>query len=302
MKLLIADDSLTQRTMLQAISSKWGFEPILAEDGQQAWDLLSQDESPQLILLDWEMPGKDGLEVCRLVRARKDANPPYILLLTARKETRDIVAGLEAGANDYIAKPFDTAELQARLRVGKRMVILQTQLHQAKEELAYQAKHDVLTGLMNRRAILEVMEQEIARVKRQEQSLYIGMCDIDHFKQINDQLGHLAGDAVLKQVAQRINQALRPYDGVGRYGGEEFLLLIHCEADMATSVFERIRLAISNKPFEFEHHSIKVSISCGVSTFHEESLKQGSTELLAAADECLYKAKQAGRNRIEFVS
>lgn len=300
MKILIADDSTTQRVMLQAIISQWGFEPVMAEDGQEAWEILSEEEYPPLILLDWEMPRMSGLEVCKKIRARNEENPPYVLLLTARKETDDIVEGLEAGANDYVSKPFETAELEARLKVGKRMLTLQAELNRAKEELIFQARHDVLTGLMNRRAILELLEREISRVERQQQNLFVGMCDIDYFKKINDTYGHLAGDAILKQVADRISRELRPTDGVGRYGGEEFLILVNSKPDKFAKVFERVRLCIAEKPFIFEQQEIKVSISCGISKLLADNGPMNSNELLAAADEHLYKAKEAGRNRLEF--
>jgi PleD family two-component response regulator len=159
MRILIGDDSLTHRVMLEAIVRRWGYEAVLAEDGQQAWELLSAPEAPRLVLLDWEMPGLDGLEVCRRVRARQDQDPPYILLLTARQETADIVAGLDAGANDYISKPFENTELHARLRVGARMLDLQRELISAREALEFQANHDALTGLMNRGAVMRAMEQ-----------------------------------------------------------------------------------------------------------------------------------------------
>ncbi len=300
MKLLIADDDLTQRMMLEVITRKWGFDSVIAEDGQAAWDILRGKDAPDLILLDWEMPVKNGLELCRLLRTRKVDISPYIILLTARKETDDIVLGLEAGANDYVSKPFESTELEARLKVGQRMINLQIELNRTRSELAFQARHDVLTGLMNRRAILEVMEQEISRADREVADLYIGMCDIDHFKQVNDSYGHLAGDAVLKEVAQRIGQALRPYDRIGRYGGEEFLILIHSEPEQACGVFERMRLVIAESPIVFERQNITVSISCGVNSFRADSIAANSTRLLSAADELLYKAKQNGRNRIEF--
>ncbi len=302
MKLLIADDDLTQRMMLEVITRKWGFDSVIAEDGQAAWDILRGKDAPDLILLDWEMPVKNGLELCRLIRGRKVDISPYIILLTARKETDDIVLGLEAGANDYVSKPFESTELEARLKVGQRMINLQIELNRTRSELAFQARHDVLTGLMNRRSILEMMEQEIARAEREVQGLYVGMCDIDYFKRVNDRYGHLAGDAVLKEVARRISLTLRPYDSVGRYGGEEFLILIHSEHEQAYHIFERMRLAINKVPFVFEQHNIIVSISCGVSSFVSGCRVPDTTALLSSADELLYKAKHAGRNRIEFVT
>ncbi len=206
MKLLIAEDDLTSRTVLTAVAGKWGFETIAVEDGEAAWDVLQADEPPRLLLLDWEMPRLDGLALCERIRNRESSNPPYIILLTARTETDDIVAGLEAGANDYISKPFVNSELQARLQVGRRMLNLQAELINAKEAMAFQATHDALTGLLNRGAIMEALDVEMARAQRQDQTLCIGLCDIDHFKRVNDTHGHLAGDAVLREVTQRLSK------------------------------------------------------------------------------------------------
>lgn len=297
MKILIGDDSLTQRVMLEAIVRQWGFDTVLAEDGQQAWEILSGPGAPRLVLLDWEMPGLDGLEVCRRVRQSQDQDPPYILLLTARRETADIVTGLDAGANDYIAKPFENTELHARLRVGARMLDLQRELIDAREALEYQANHDALTGLLNRGAVMRALEEAIESAGFRGQSLQIGLIDIDHFKQINDTHGHPAGDAVLRETARRIESALRSDDLVGRYGGEEFLLLINGEAADAPAFCERLRGVIGDQPFVDGQASLDVTVSGGFVPVTPEDQRSAS-ELLAAADNLLYAAKAAGRNRI----
>jgi diguanylate cyclase (GGDEF)-like protein len=299
MKILIGDDSLTQRVMLEAIVKQWGFEVVLAEDGQQAWDILSGPDAPRLVLLDWEMPGLDGLEVCRRVREREDQDPPYILLLTARRETADIVTGLDAGANDYISKPFENTELHARLRVGARMLDLQRELISAREALEYQAHHDALTGLLNRGAVMQAMAQEMERVKRDGKALQIGLIDVDHFKQINDTHGHPAGDAVLQEMALRIESILRPYDRVGRYGGEEFLVLVSGEMADAQALCERLRSEIADQPFGDGQVALRVTVSGGFVPFTSRDTR-GASELLAIADKLLYEAKAAGRNRILF--
>ncbi len=163
MKLLIAEDSLTLRTLLAAVADKWGYEAVVAEDGEAAWDILQQSGAPELLLIDWEMPRLNGLGLCQRIRQKQTNNPPYIILLTCRSNSDDVVKGLETGANDYITKPFDDAELRARLQVGQRMLKLQAELIQTQELLSFQANHDVLTGLMNRRALMDMLKAEIAR-------------------------------------------------------------------------------------------------------------------------------------------
>ena len=302
MKILIAEDDPTSRMILEAVVSEWGYEPTAVEDGAQALTVLKAEEPPRLLLLDWEMPKLNGLALCKLIREEDTSNPPYIILLTGRSDTEDIVTGLKFGANDYISKPFENAELQARLQVGKRMLDLQDELNRAKEAMAFQANYDELTGLMNRRAVMKSMANELERSKRNFQPLYICMCDIDHFKKINDTHGHLAGDAVLKEIAERFNTSLRPYDICGRYGGEEFLIILNSKEDHVQDLFERVRQAIADNPFTYEQTVLNVTISCGVTLYSPPTDQRNSTQLLTDADTALYEAKNGGRNRIVFHS
>jgi two-component system cell cycle response regulator len=302
MKVLIAEDDATSRMILTAVVSEWGYEPFAVEDGAQALEVLQAENPPRLLLLDWEMPKLNGLALCKIIREEDTSNPPYIILLTGRSDTDDIVTGLKGGANDYISKPFENAELQARLQVGRRMLDLQDELNRAKEAMAFQANYDELTGLMNRRAVMKAIELEIERSKRSLQPLYICMCDIDHFKKINDTHGHLVGDAVLKEIAQRFNTSLRPYDLCGRYGGEEFLIIINSEESHAQALFERVRQAIADKSFEHKQAVINVTISCGVTLYSPPTDERNSTQLLTDADTALYEAKNTGRNRTVFNS
>jgi two-component system cell cycle response regulator len=298
---LIAEDDLTSRTILTAVVRKWGYETIAVSDGEAAWDVMQGEEPPRLLLIDWEMPKLNGLELCKRLREQESSDPPYMILLTGRSSTDDIVAGLEAGTNDYIPKPFENAELQARLQVGRRMLNLQEQLNSAKEAMAFQASHDVLTGLMNRRAVMAAMEQAVARTKRDLQPLYIAMCDIDHFKKINDTHGHLAGDAVLQEVARRFNATFRPYDQVGRYGGEEFLIVLNSDESNVEGIFERVRRAIADEPFVYEQETLQVTVSCGVTLFSPPKDERSEDALIGAADAALYEAKHSGRNKTVFV-
>jgi two-component system cell cycle response regulator len=287
--------------ILVAIVSEWGYEAFPVEDGAQALSVLQTDDAPRLLLLDWEMPKINGLALCKKIREEEDtSNPPYIILLTGRSDTEDIVTGLKVGANDYISKPFDNAELKARLQVGKRMLGLQAELNRAKEAMAFQANYDELTELMNRRAVMKAMTNEIERSKRNLQPLYICMCDVDRFKNINDTHGHLAGDSVLKEIAQRFNNSLRPYDLCGRYGGEEFLIILNSKEDHVHDLFERIRQAIADKPFIYEDTVLHITISCGVTLYKPPTDERNTTQILIDADTALYEAKNNGRNRTVF--
>lgn len=297
MKLLIADDDVTSRTILNAVTRQWGYQPVVAEDGEAAWQILQEEDPPRLLLLDWMMPRLDGLQLCKRIRQQETSDPPFIILLTARTGTEDIVAALEAEANDHIAKPFDNEELQARLRVGKRMLDLQAELNSTKEALFIQATRDTLTGLPNRGAVMEALDREMARARRQRQILSIGLCDIDHFKRVNDQHGHLAGDAILRDVAQRISNTLRPYDHVGRYGGEEFLLVFTADENKVLDPFERIRHAVGDTPIAIDDKSLCITLSCGVALFAPPDYGSDANAMIGAADDALYQAKNAGRNR-----
>ncbi|MCX5756978.1 MAG: diguanylate cyclase, partial [Candidatus Hydrogenedentes bacterium] len=226
MRVLIAEDDLTSRNILAAILKKWGHDPVVTKDGAAAWNVLQQPDAPKLVLLDWNMPGMEGLEVCRRLRDNASSNPPYVILLTGRGEKGDIVRGLEAGANDYIAKPYDNEELQARIGVGKRMLELQASLLDTRDALEHLAMHDPLTGIFNRRAILDRLRAEISRARRDGGRLSVGMCDLDHFKKINDRLGHQAGDELLKAISKRLKNLVRSSDTVARMGGDEFMLLM----------------------------------------------------------------------------
>lgn len=293
-EVLVAEDDPMFRKILQNWLQSWDYKVIVATDGTEAWSLLQQERPPDLLILDWVMPGVDGMELCRRIRERQSPSYQYILIVTANDARQDVVRGLEAGADDYLTKPFDKGELRARLRVGTRILTLQEDLIRAREDLRFQATHDVLTGIWNRRAVLDLLHREIERAARFHASTGVLMLDLDHFKKINDTYGHLTGDAVLKETAQRITQVVRSYDFVGRYGGEEFLVLLPgCDKEQAEQSGERIRLAVMSTPVVAGGSEISVTISIGATA----TIGGPETEVLAIADAALYQAKSAGRNR-----
>lgn len=298
MRILVAEDDSVTRHLLRSSLEKWQYEVTLVPDGMQALETLVGKDPPKLAILDWMMPGIDGVDVCRELRKRDSGSYAYILLLTAKSTREDLLTGLEAGANDYLIKPFDLLELQARLWNGQRIIKLQDQLIAAKEALQEQATHDSLTGIWNRAAILQIMAREFDRAGREANPLTVILADIDHFKRINDSWGHQAGDAVLREVTSRMGSVLRSYDALGRYGGEEFLVIAPgCDESSALKLAQKLRAIIKDTPVAASWGTVSVTMSLGVACRPE--IRNGET-LLKMADEALYFAKRAGRNRCEL--
>jgi len=299
MRILVADDDAITRKLLQSSLIRFGYEVILCSDGTQAWQILQQENAPNLVLLDWVMPGIDGVEVCRQVRELGRHPYVYIILLTGKSAKEDVVKGLESGADDYLTKPFNPSELQVRLRAGARIVQLQEDLLSALDASRFEASHDPLTQLLNRAAIMDIVAKEMVRSRREGTSLSVIIADIDYFKRVNDQYGHLAGDAVLREVSRRISNSVRPYDSVGRYGGEEFIICLPgCQMDESERMAERLRLAIGDNPISNPEGVFHVTISLGVASA-ERGNEWSVESIIRAADEALYRAKNRGRNRVE---
>jgi diguanylate cyclase (GGDEF)-like protein len=298
MKVLAAEDNPVFQSMLTNMITKWGYQPVIARDGNQAWEALQSPDGPQLAILDWMMPGMNGVDVCRAVRDAGREPYVYLLLLTARTDSQDLVEGMEAGADDYVTKPFQSHELRVRLRAGRRIVELQEQLLAAREALREQATHDGLTGLLNRNSILDVLHKELSRGSREGHPVSLLMVDLDRFKQINDSHGHASGDAVLRESAQRMKAAVRGYDSVGRYGGEEFVIVLPgCDGESAFTQAERVRETIAGSPFVSGPRRLQITCSIGASS---RILPSGDDAgaLLREADLALYRAKDGGRNRV----
>ena len=296
MRILIADDDPVSRRLLEATLARLGHQVVPVADGTAATAALLSPDGPRLAVLDWMMPGADGLAVCRAVRQHQGPYV-YIILLTSHNRREDLVAGLDAEADDFLTKPLDVVELRARLRSGERVIGLQEGLLQAQEALQRLAAHDDLTGLWNRRMILERLETELHRAQRESRHVGVAMVDLDYFKQINDTYGHAAGDGVLRHAADRMRTILRDYDYLGRFGGEEFLMVVsNCETATVAEVAERCRRAVAERPATIGDRHVAVTVSVGVASTHAIGFDE--LALIQAADAALYQAKAEGRNRV----
>lgn len=299
MRILIADDELVSRRLLEKTLERAGYKVTVVDNGRRAVDELCKPDGPKLALLDWVMPELYGPKVCREVRKRKDQSYVYMILLTSKEKKEDVVAGLESGADDYLTKPFDPEELKARLRTGMRILDLEDRLIDAREEMRFQATHDGLTSLWNRGVIMELLERELSRSRREGKSVAILLGDLDHFKLINDTYGHLAGDEVLRETARRLVSSVRSYDFVGRYGGEEFLVALNnCDPAYGLARAEAIRETLSECPVETSAGSLSITMSLGLLLSKEWGYRSAE-ELLREVDTALYAAKAAGRNCVK---
>ena len=296
MKILLVEDSVIERHKVGSYLKEWGLDYAAVGSGTEAVKLLEAPDAPNMVLLDWLLPGLDGIDVCRRIR-KVGVNGSYIytVMLTAKNRKQDLLLAMEAGADDYLAKPVDPSELRARILAGKRILELQ-------QSLRFAATHDFLTGLLNRSEILAALERELARSGREGKPTTVIMADIDHFKRIKDSLGHTAGDEVLKEVARRLKWDLRPYDVVGRYGGEEFILILPgCDLSTGTRRADEIRRMVGKDPISTPAGlaSPRISMGVTVTSFHRDHT---IADCLQEADTSLYAAKKNGRDRVEVFS
>jgi two-component system cell cycle response regulator len=296
MRILIADDEPVSLRMLEKTLQRAGYQVTAVRNGREAVEELCRSEGPRLALLDWMMPEFDGPAVCREVRNQRGQRHVHLVLLTSKNSKQDVVTGLASGADDYLIKPFDPEELKARLHTGLRILQLEDNLLEAREEMRYKATHDALTSLLNRGTIVELLARELTRTRREDACTIAVLGDLDHFKLVNDTHGHLVGDEVLREVARRLLGSVRSYDFVGRYGGEEFLLVLNnCETKMSMQRAEEIRNAVCRSPIFTSRGPMSVTVSVGVIASRGRDL-QTVEELLRDADRALYSAKAAGRN------
>lgn len=294
MKILIADDDAVARRMLEVVVQSWGFETVTARDGEEALQLMQGDAPPALAIVDWMMPKLDGVALCHRKQAASESAPyVYLIMLTARSGTSEMVAAMAAGADDYVVKPYDVNELQARVRAGLRIQHLQ-------ETLRLLATRDALTGLWNRRSVLDQLDRELERRQRRPEPFTLMMIDLDWFKTINDRYGHPAGDDALIVAAKRLQAGLRSVDTLGRLGGEEFIAVLPgMDAAAARVTAERLRERLSGSPVPTCSGPIALTTSIGIASF-DASTPVGARDAIAAADRALYRAKALGRNRVEI--
>ena len=299
--ILIVEDDPVSRRLLEKTLIKAGHEFVSVENGRKALEQFKERFFP-IVLTDWMMPEMDGLELCRAIRERTSTGYVFTVLLTAKDSKDDIVAGLEAGADDYLTKPVNQAELIARIKTGIRILELERSLKRANAEIRILSITDPLTGCYNRGYMTERLPQEIKRAKRYRHSLSLVLCDIDHFKRVNDTHGHQAGDRILKEFVQWINESIRDgVDWLARYGGEEFLIVVpETDTKGACCVAERLRRILSQRAIEIQGEKIYITASFGVTGLDPDTPdeKISPEALITQADKCLYQAKQEGRNRV----
>ena len=302
---LLVEDNAFLRQVLQDLLTAAGHPVTVAADGAEALDLLAERHYP-IVLTDWLMPVMDGRELCRAIRRRPDTPYTYIILLTSQQSREDRLAGLEAGADEYLVKPVDEAELHARLRIARRILDLESTLKRSLEELRSLAVKDPLTGFYNRRFLVERLPAELKRATRYERPFSVILFDLDHFKEVNDRFGHGAGDRVLQSCSRALESSLREdLDWVVRYGGEEFLVVLpETDLEGAQVVAERVRAAIAATAITVGGGQLSVTASLGVASLPSFPRRErlAMEALLEGADRCLYQAKHAGRNQIRGIT
>lgn len=298
-RVLLVDDEPVQRMLVGRMLTRAGFDVATAEDGEQALARIKQGDIA-LLITDWEMPKLDGLSLCRAVRTMGLDHYVYAIVVTSRDAVEHVVMGLRAGADDYLIKPVLEPELLARLNTAKRLIEMERSLRVANEENLRLSITDALTGVFNRRYLMDQLARELERAQRYSHPLSLMLCDVDHFKRINDTHGHQTGDEVLISFVKALRGSLRETDWIARYGGEEFVVVLpETNLEHASMVAERCRADLSNMPLKISSMSVAVTASFGVSGW-EPGMVEGIVldRLIAAADAGVYASKSGGRNRV----
>jgi len=299
--ILLAEDEAVSRTVMVKHLTKAGFDVTAVENGRQALEAFEKNFYP-FILTDWLMPEMDGLELCKAIRGQRDRGYVYVILLTNKGSKDDIIGGLEAGADDYLTKPVYFFELTARIKNGMRVLELERNLKKAGDEIYHLTITDSLTGVYNRRYLNEHLPSAIDQAVAQSYPLSLVLCDIDHFKKVNDTYGHLIGDVVLRSFARIVKDTVDDQkDWVVRYGGEEFLLVLP-ETDIAGArvLAEMLREFVAQATIKASGHDISITASFGLSGLENpgDASNAAPEKLLNLADENLYQAKEEGRDRV----
>ncbi|MGB6801355.1 MAG: diguanylate cyclase, partial [Candidatus Sulfotelmatobacter sp.] len=297
LKILVADDSPVYRKLVEQSLSQEHCTILFAKTGRQAMNLFIEHQ-PTLVISDWSMPDISGIELCQRIRRDHKEFYAYVILVTGNTDKEEVIEGLAAGADDYLTKPFHPGELQARVRVGRRIVDLHREVQDKNRQLEEMALTDSLTGLPNRRAIDFWASRELSAAVRHDFPVWVVMADLDHFKSINDTHGHDAGDMVLKGFAEILKSNTRRSDICGRLGGEEFLVVItHAQKKNAAIASERIRQQFTAQKFTVGHRTFGVTASFGIAGIRSTT-SPDFNELVTRADAALYAAKRQGRNRV----
>ncbi len=299
MEVLIAYDDLSLMKLLQSNLKQWGFNVLSVTDGNEALSILKSKQSPSMAVLDSQMRGLDSKELYRSLRDSGNIKYTYIISLADDEQYKELINETEFNADDYLTKPFNIHELKFRLNTGMRILSYQEKLLRERESLRKMVTYDSLTNIFNRPAILGICEKELVRSSRQKNATSLIMTDIDDFKRVNDTHGHIVGDHVLHDIAKLIEDSLRPYDSVGRYGGEEFLIVVpNCKCVDAVELADRIRQTIEDNPIVYNGLTIPITLSLGVASMNG-NVGFNPNELINLADQALLHAKARGKNRVE---
>ena len=306
MKILVAQADMVARGMLETMLTRWGHQVVLAETGTQALTRLKEQGGPSLAIVEKDLEGQGGLEICQQIRDKTESSHIYIIFVLDQDGGQGVMEAIQAGADDFLSRPLDADEIMLGLRTAKRILELQEELKRAQDAIRYQTTHDPLTGLANRTEVIATVGREVSRMRREKIPLGVILEGIDGLKGINDTYGHAAGDAVLRETVRRIRTVVRPYDTIGRYTGEEFLVVVPgCDVKAAVTQADRLRAAVAQGGMDISEcgkfsgthdGKLQVTLSLGVAEGRPD-VEAGA--LLREVEAAVNRAKLAGQNRVE---